>query len=205
MAAPVLQVATLAGARIVKRAQPVGCEGRGRGRHPWPLEQAVAQVEGHPLLEAEVRRGLREGVGHVACAYGLGAAGILLEGPGRAEVFGPSGHRSDALPLLVGARDHVEMRVLQPGPRRLRCLLCEHEGRNGKGCHHGQQGEVDAFHGRVLMGGAADRTSRICLTGTRRRGCRDCRSPRRRCPRGRGPQRPARWSGSARSARRHPP
>ena len=77
MAAAVLQMAVLAGARVEQRPEPVRGVGRGRRRDPVLAEDAVADLEVELALEIHIAGGKREGVRRVGRAARGGLAARL--------------------------------------------------------------------------------------------------------------------------------
>ena len=116
MAAPVLQVAILAAARIEERPQPVRRLGRGGRRDPGLAEQRIAQLEIHLALEGHVARALREGIGRLQHAHRGAAARLVLELLGPGVVLRRGQDRGDALLFGRGAGDDLQVTVVQPGP-----------------------------------------------------------------------------------------
>ncbi len=107
MPSAVLEVAALAATRVVQGPQTIGALGR-RGRaHPVAPEQAVADEEVGALLEAQVGRGLREGVPVRGAAIGRRSAGQGLELLGGREI---RGRRQDRSALLGRHRGHCHVR-----------------------------------------------------------------------------------------------
>ena len=78
MAAAVLQMAVLAGARIEQRTEPVGSIGGGRRGNPGLAEDGIADLEVELALEIHIAGGEREGVGGGGRAARGGAAARRL-------------------------------------------------------------------------------------------------------------------------------
>ena len=144
MAAAVLQVAALAGARVEQRPKPVrGLGRRGRG-YPQLAEQAVAELEGAFFLEGQVGRGMREGVLVDALAGSAGAPLHQLEGFGPGEVRCRPGDGRDARQILGG---QVVACRLQAG---------RHVAGNGEDARHQEDRGGDAGASRQPREGAGD-------------------------------------------------
>ena len=105
MAAPVLQMAALAGARVEDRTQPVGSLRRRRRRNPDLAENAVAELERALFLEGDVGRGVRKGILVDPLARRSGAALHQLELLGFGEIGGRPGDGHD--PREIGGRNIV--------------------------------------------------------------------------------------------------
>ena len=106
VAAPVLQMTALAGARVEQRAEPVGRLRRGGRRHPEFPEQRVAELERALFLEGDVGRGMREGVLVGPLLRRAGAALHQLEPFGLGKILRRPGDGLDAgevLGVKVGA------------------------------------------------------------------------------------------------------
>ena len=113
MAAPVFQVATLAGTRVKERPQPVRGQRRRRRRDPELLEQPVADLKVQLPLERNVARGQRKRIGIAARADRCGPCRVRLKGFGPVEFGRGGGDLGDPGGLFCGAGDHLEMRLLQ--------------------------------------------------------------------------------------------
>ena len=111
MAAPVSNVAALAGAGIIDRTKPVRGKGGGGRKHPEFVKQGLAQTELKPLFKRQVYRRCAEGLAVAAMGQGGGPGGVFLKRLMRGEVARRCGDARNAAGFVFGAGQEREMRL----------------------------------------------------------------------------------------------